>query len=103
MPRGTAFQKEYQDRLDQDRLAQPTSGGCLWCPELRFEGTLEQVKAASDAHRAEHHPKARNTVVRSKRSWNWAISKNSFGDNLARAREQGAAQWASEKPPREDD
>ena len=37
-------------------FAQPTRGGCLFCPEFQPQGTCEEIKAANENHLKSVHP-----------------------------------------------
>jgi hypothetical protein len=86
------FLDQYAARIEAERLAQPATGGCLWCPDFRPTGTLEQTRQACADHRAEHHPDAKSTR-RKQRVMPMHHGSRPVGENIANARAQGAATW----------
>lgn len=94
MRRGRDIHHAYAERLTQERLQQPNIGRCAWCPDLRVEGTLEETRDALRAHRLEHHPEAKPQKHKQRvRPMRTLVTKKSIDENIANAREQGAATW----------
>lgn len=94
MKRGRDISLAYTERITQERLAQPNVGRCAWCPELRVEGTLEETRAALLQHRLEHHPEAKPSKHKHRiRPMSTMVTRKSIRENIAAAREQGAATW----------
>lgn len=54
-------------------LAQPTVGGCLFCPDFRPTGTGIEVKEACETHRMAEHPELANKRRRRRPHTNPAI------------------------------
>lgn len=65
------------DQLQQTADSQPMTVYCALCPEWRAEGTAEATRAASVAHRAEHHPELTNKrrIVRKRRSFSQSMTE----------------------------
>jgi len=59
-------QKSYKSNgkkaseIDQEfkvwALSQPTTGGCLFCPDFHPRGTGDEIRAANEAHLQNVHP-----------------------------------------------
>ena len=94
MKRGSDIHQAYADRILAERLAQPNVGRCAWCPSFVVEGTLAETRDALLAHRLEHHPhvKPRKHERRIVPMVTLAGGKT-LDENIANAREQGAATW----------
>ena len=94
MRRGSVILQAYADRIEAERLAQHNVGRCAWCPDIVFEGTLAETRELLLAHRLEHHPdkqprKHKKHIV----PMRTVLSGKTLDDNIANAREQGAATW----------
>ena len=94
MRRGSEIHAAYAERILQERLEQHNVGRCAWCPTFVVEGTLEHTRAELLAHRLEHHPdvKPRKHQRRIVPMVTLAGGKT-IEENIANAREQGAATW----------
>jgi hypothetical protein len=92
--RGSDIHEAYRQRILADRMAQHNTGGCIWCPDFKPQGTLAETSAACLAHRLEHHPhvKPRKHERRIVPMVTLAGGKT-LDENIANAREQGAATW----------
>jgi len=92
--RGRDIHHAYAERLEAERLSQHNVGRCAWCPDIRFEGTVAETRELLLAHRLEHHPEAKprkhkKHIV----PMRTLMSGKTLDDNIANAREQGAATW----------
>lgn len=85
--------REREAAMTAERLLQPAVGGCAWCPNERWEGTLEETRAAALAHRLEHHPEAKPSRRVSRAGTLPHVSEKPLQENIANARAQGAASW----------
>ena len=94
MKRGRDIHHAYAERLEAERLQQHNVGRCAWCPDIVFEGTVAETRAELLAHRLEHHPEAKPRK-HTKRivPMRTLLSGKTLDDNIANAREQGAATW----------
>jgi len=94
MRRGSDIHAAYAERILAERLEQHNVGRCAWCPSFVVEGTLAETREALLAHRLEHHPdiQPRKHVRRIVPMVTLAGGKT-LDENIANAREQGAATW----------
>lgn len=94
MRRGSEIHAAYAERILAERLEQPNTGRCAWCPSFVVEGTLAKTRDALLAHRLEHHPdvKPRKHQRRIVPMVTLAGGKT-LDQNIANARGQGAATW----------
>jgi len=94
MRRGSEIHAAYAERILQERLEQHNVGRCAWCPSFVVEGTLAETREALRQHRARIHPdiQPRKHVRRIVPMVTLAGGKT-LDENIANAREQGAATW----------
>lgn len=90
--RGSAILSAYQAQLEAERLAQHVTQRCCWCPKWIVTGTLAETRELHRAHRAKHHPEARERKHK-QRPGSINISGKTVGDNIQKVRAQGGATW----------
>lgn len=97
MSRGSEIHAAYAERILQERLEQHNVGRCAWCPSFVVEGTLAETRDALLAHRLEHHPEIQPGNVRKHKKrivpMVTLAGGKTLDENIANAREQGAATW----------
>lgn len=97
MSRGNVIHQAYAERLEAERLAVHTVGRCAWCPSFVVEGTLAETRDLLLAHRLEHHPEIQPGNLRKHKKrivpMVTLAGGKTLDENIAAAREQGAATW----------
>src|SRR5574337_949577 len=94
MRRGSEILDAYHERVMDEKLSQVVTVQCAWCPDWTAHGTLRETNEAARQHRADHHPHIRPAKHRKRhRPGKLTFAKTSLDDNIAAAREQGAATW----------
>lgn len=92
MSRGSAYLKEWEQRLLDDRNASRVLAKCAFC-NWYLEGSVAETRAAYSLHRLESHPEIQPKPRHKRHRLSFTSAKN-LDDNIANARKQGAAGWA---------
>lgn len=93
MPRGRVVLEAWEQRILDDKESVHVTVSCAWC-SWSLAGDLRTAREAHRQHRTTEHPdravKHRRTRHRPYRVFR---SMSNLDDNIAAAREQGAATW----------
>lgn len=93
--RGTAYLKEWEQRMVDEREAVVVTARCARC-DWTLEGTVLDTREAFRDHRVTAHPEVKPVVRRKRhRPFGALQSAKSLDDNIENARKQGAASWES--------
>ena len=91
--RGTAYLKEWEQRVIAEREAIVVTARCAFC-DWNLDGTVGETRDAYQAHRTSSHPEVRPPARRRRhRPYGQLQGMKSLDENIAAAREQGAAGW----------
>lgn len=91
--RGNAILEFHQAWEQANRLNQHMVIDCDICDDFHYDGCFYHARRAHQEHRAQHHPEAVSTRRR-RRGRNVAfVSAKTLDQNIANARETGAATW----------
>ena len=93
--RGTAFLKDWEAKALADREQVIVTARCLHC-HWNQTGTVQATREAHAAHRTTEHPEIKPPARRKRlRPYGQLSGFKSLDDNIAQARQQGAAGWAA--------
>ena len=96
--RGTASMKESELRHLAQMMDVRTTTTCCWCGETRT-GWLATVSEWFTQHRKTKHPEVKVTTKRKRyRAFGQLSGGSNLEENIAQARQTGAATWASDEP-----
>ena len=94
--RGTAFLKDWEQRLLDEREAGIVTARCAWCG-WELHGTVADTRAAYLEHRTAEHPEVKPPARRKRqRPFGQLSNRRSLDENIANARGQGASTWAGD-------
>lgn len=93
MKRGRVVLKEWEQRVLAEREAVQVIARCAWCP-WQLTGTVRDTREAHREHRTAEHPEHTVPARRTRhRPFRQMRSETNLDDNIANARQQGAATW----------
>lgn len=94
MSRGTVFMRDWETRALAQREAIHVTARCGFC-DWTLEGTVANTRQAHHQHRLEQHPELQPKPRRKRhRKYGQLPGMKNLDDNIAKARQQGAAGWA---------
>ena len=94
--RGNAILEAWEQRRLEERETTPVVARCAWCA-WTLAGDVRTTREAHAQHRATDHPdRLMPTRRRRHRPFRQFNSGTNIDDNIANARQQGAATWVSE-------
>lgn len=91
--RGRQTVEAWAEQRVAELRAYVVTTSCLFCADFEMTGPVGEVSEAYAQHRAEAHPEVKPKPRRQRRKHQFSSHRN-LDDNIAAAREQGAATWA---------